>query len=116
MVGHDDDLIKRHEGHFGKIFTSLDSIKDNYVRFPTFVTTILTTALSMAVIFGVIFGFMWANINKNESDIIQTARQQVRNEEKIISIQREQDTVVTQLINALKNSVPKEGYAQSKVN
>lgn len=102
MSDHDIELVKRHEGHFNKIFTALDNVKDNYIKFPTFVTTIVTVALSWAALFGILFGFMWSNVNKNSSDVLEVAKKQIELRMKQNSLEKTQDITIDKLILALK--------------
>jgi hypothetical protein len=51
--------IERHEKHFSKIFTTLDEIKDDYVKAPTFVITLVTIVLILAGSIGGALGIVF---------------------------------------------------------
>lgn len=97
-----DAMHKRHEDHFTKIFSSIDDIRNNYIRSPTFVVSLLTIVLIVAGSAGWFLSIIFTNIDKNEASIMELARQQVRLEEKQNSIKENQQKTITQLINALK--------------
>lgn len=96
------DMINRHEEKFTSIEKALNSFRDKYVKSQTFVVTLITVVVMVAGSSGWLFGVIFSNIDKNERSVLELAKQQVRLEEKQISLERTQDQTITQLISALK--------------
>ena len=95
-------MIRRHEEHFTKIFDAQDDFRNNYIRSPTFVVSLLTIVLVVASSAGWFGSILFNGIEKNQTSIMELARQQVRLEERYTSMEKNQDKRITQLIDCLK--------------
>jgi len=103
---HDTGLVARHEGYFEKITNSVDNIKEelrDYVKAPTFVVTLITTAIAIVSLCGWTITMMYGNIDVNQKNIMDIAKEQVRQEVTIRNVENNQKTYVAELIKALRD-------------
>ena len=104
MSGY-EEIIKRYEAHFTKIFDAQDLFRTelrDYVKAPAFIISLITTALLFAGSAGWLLSIVFQDINKNETNIMQLAREQVRQETRQDSLEKNQEKTIAQLIKALK--------------
>lgn len=94
--------MSTNEEKFDKLFAYIDDFRANYVRAPTFVITVISTVIAIAALAGWIFTIIFSNIDKNEQSILDLAKNQVRIEERLNSVENNQNKTIAKLIESNK--------------